>query len=140
MEKKITKTELDECADMIQKCRSEAAKRVVGQTQIVDGILTALIAGGHVLLEGVPGLAKTLAVKTFAEISGLDFQAHSIYSGILWPADVHWHRLSMNRELESFSVRKGPVFCKPWCLLMKSTGLRLKCSRRFLEAMAEKSG
>ena len=62
----INETDLNECRGLADKCRAEAAKRLVGQTQVIDGILTALVAGGHVLLEGVPGLAKTLAVRTFA--------------------------------------------------------------------------
>ena len=70
----VTKTELEECSNYIKNCRTEVAKRVVGQKEVIDGIIMALIAGGHVLLEGVPGLAKTLAVKTFAEISGLEYK------------------------------------------------------------------
>ena len=71
IENSVSKEQLEECAKYIDYCRKETAVRLVGQTEIVDGILTALIAGGHILLEGVPGLAKTLAVRTFAEVSGL---------------------------------------------------------------------
>jgi len=134
MEKKITKTELDECADMIQKCRSEAAKRVVGQTQIVDGILTALIAGGHVLLEGVPGLAKTLAVKTFAEISGLDFKRIQFTPDLL-PADVTG-TLIYEQGTGKFSVRKGPVFANV-VLADEINRAPAKVQSALLEAMAE---
>ena len=71
MEKmEISEQDLKECRELAQNCRDEAAKRLVGQNQVIDGILMAMVAGGHVLLEGVPGLAKTLAVRTFAEISG----------------------------------------------------------------------
>ena len=85
--KVVTKAELDECFDYINKCREEVAKRVVGQKDVVDGIITALIAGGHVLLEGVPGLAKTLAVKTFADVSGLEYKRIQFTPDLL-PADV----------------------------------------------------
>lgn len=134
MEKKITKTELDECAEMIQKCRAEAAKRVVGQTQIVDGILTALIAGGHVLLEGVPGLAKTLAVKTFAEISGLDFKRIQFTPDLL-PADVTG-TLIYEQGSGKFIVRKGPVFANV-VLADEINRAPAKVQSALLEAMAE---
>ena len=64
---------LDKSAALIDTCRRELAKRVVGQQEMIDGLLAALIAGGHILLEGVPGLAKTLAVKSLAQIVGLEF-------------------------------------------------------------------
>ena len=79
--------EFEMCRLSAQQCRSEAAKRLIGQIELIDGILTAFIAGGHILLEGVPGLAKTLAVKTFAEISGLDFKRIQFTPDLL-PADV----------------------------------------------------
>lgn len=134
MEKKLTKAELDECAEMIQKCRAEAAKRVVGQTHIVDGILTALIAGGHVLLEGVPGLAKTLAVKTFAEISGLDFKRIQFTPDLL-PADVTG-TLIYEQSTGKFSVRKGPVFANV-VLADEINRAPAKVQSALLEAMAE---
>ena len=77
----------EKCRQLVEKCRAEVARRVVGQQQVVDGILTGLVTGGHILLEGVPGLAKTLAVKTFADISGLDFKRIQFTPDLL-PADV----------------------------------------------------
>ena len=68
------KEKLDRCLSLINSFRKEMAHRIVGQKEMVDGLLTALIAGGHILLEGVPGLAKTLAVKSLAEITGLEFK------------------------------------------------------------------
>ena len=65
-------TELSrEAGALCSRVRAEMAKRIVGKDEVVRGILMGIIAGGHVLLEGVPGLAKTLAAKTFAEIAGL---------------------------------------------------------------------
>ncbi|MBP5792315.1 MAG: AAA family ATPase, partial [Spirochaetaceae bacterium] len=77
----------EKCRSLGVACRTEAAKRIVGQTELLDGILTAIIADGHVLLEGVPGLAKTLAVKTFADMSGLAFKRIQFTPDLL-PADV----------------------------------------------------
>src|SRR5574344_2980941 len=134
MEKKITKAELDECVDHIQKCHAEVSKRVVGQTHIVDGILTALFTGGHVLLEGVPGLAKTLAVKTFAEISNLDFKRIQFTPDLL-PADVTG-TLIYEQSTGKFTVRKGPVFSNI-LLADEINRAPAKVQSALLEAMAE---
>ena len=93
---------------IIEDCRAEAAKRLVGQENLIDDILTAFIAGGHVLLEGVPGLAKTLAIKTTAEILGLDFKRIQFTPDLL-PADVTG-TLIYEQNKGTFTVRKGPVF------------------------------
>lgn len=104
----INEQDLKECREIAQNCRDEAAKRLVGQSQVVDGILTAMVAGGHILLEGVPGLAKTLAVRTFAEISGLDFKRIQFTPDLL-PADLTG-TLIYEQSSGRFTVRKGPVF------------------------------
>jgi MoxR-like ATPase len=103
----INQDDLSFCRTLADKCRQEASKRLIGQTKVVDGILMALVAGGHVLLEGVPGLAKTLAVKTFAEISGLDFKRIQFTPDLL-PADLTGTLIYESGS--KFSVRKGPVF------------------------------
>lgn len=107
-ENSINESDLLECRKAAENCRAEAKKRLVGQEYVIDGILTAFVAGGHVLLEGVPGLAKTLAVKTFAELSGLDFKRIQFTPDLL-PADVSG-TLIYEQASGSFSVRKGPVF------------------------------
>ena len=94
----------EKCRALINECRAEISKRVVGQQQVVDGILMGLITGGHILLEGVPGLAKTLAVKTFSDISGLDFKRIQFTPDLL-PADVTG-TLLYEQNTGSFSVRK----------------------------------
>jgi len=104
----ISEQDLKECRELAQRCRDEAAKRLVGQGQVIDGILMAMVAGGHVLLEGVPGLAKTLAVRTFAEISGLEFKRIQFTPDLL-PADLTG-TLIYEQNSGRFSVHKGPVF------------------------------
>ncbi|MBO4546484.1 MAG: MoxR family ATPase [Treponema sp.] len=104
----INENDLKECREIAEKCRAEAAKRLVGQSQVIDGILTAMVAGGHILLEGVPGLAKTLAVRTFAELSGLDFKRIQFTPDLL-PADLTG-TLMYEQNTGRFSVHKGPVF------------------------------
>lgn len=124
----------EDCKKLIESCREEAAKRLVGQTEIVDGILTAIVSGGHVLLEGVPGLAKTLAVKTFAEISGLDFKRIQFTPDLL-PADVSG-TLIYEHTSGQFSVRKGPVFTNV-VLADEINRAPAKVQSALLEAMAE---
>ncbi len=124
-----------ECKQLIEDCRTEAAKRLVGQTHVIDGIITALLAGGHILLEGVPGLAKTLAVKTFAELSSLDCKRIQFTPDLL-PADVSG-TLIYEQQKGSFSVRKGPVFTNI-VLADEINRSPAKVQSALLEAMAEK--
>ena len=84
------------------------AARIVGQQDMVDGLLSALVAGGHILLEGAPGLAKTLAVKCLAAVTGLEFKRIQFTPDLL-PADLTG-TLVWEPDRAAFSVRKGPVF------------------------------
>ena len=126
---------LEECKKLIEKCRQEAAKRLVGQEKLIDDILTAFIAGGHVLVEGVPGLAKTLAVKTFSEILGLDFKRIQFTPDLL-PADVTG-TLIYEQNKGTFSVRKGPIFANV-VLADEINRAPAKVQSAMLEAMEEK--
>jgi MoxR-like ATPase len=130
----ITQADLAECRTIIEKCRREAAKRLIGQSQVIDGIMMAFIAGGHILLEGVPGLAKTLAVKTFSDISGLDFKRVQFTPDLL-PADISG-TLIYERSSGTFSVRKGPVFTNV-LLADEINRAPAKVQSALLEAMAE---
>ena len=94
--------------ELINAVRREMARRIVGQGEMIDGLLTALIAGGHILLEGVPGLAKTRAVKTLAEITGLVFKRIQFTPDLL-PADLTG-TLVWEQAAGSFSMRRGPIF------------------------------
>lgn len=122
------------CKDLISNCKKEIAKRVVGQEEVIDGILSAMIAGGHVLLEGVPGLAKTLACKTVSDISGLDFKRIQFTPDLL-PADLTG-TLIYEQGTGSFKVRKGPVFTN-LVLADEINRAPAKVQSALLEAMAE---
>ena len=122
-------------AALIGACRSEMAKRIVGQREMIDGLLSALIAGGHILLEGVPGLAKTLAVKSLAEITGLAFKRIQFTPDLL-PADLTG-TLIWEQERGSFSVRRGPVFANV-ILADEINRAPAKVQSALLEAMEEK--
>ena len=121
--------------DLINKCKAECAKRLVGQETLVTDILTAFVADGHVLLEGVPGLAKTLAIKTVAEILGLDFKRIQFTPDLL-PADVTG-TLIYEQNKGSFSVRKGPVFANV-ILADEINRAPAKVQSAMLEAMEER--
>ncbi len=134
MENSINSQKFDECKKLIDICRAEISKRIVGQSQVVDGILMTVVCGGHLLLEGVPGLAKTLAVKTFAEISGLDFKRIQFTPDLL-PADVTG-TLIYEQTFGRFSFRKGPVFTNV-VLADEINRSPAKVQSALLEAMAE---
>ena len=120
---------------LIEACRAELAKRIVGQQDMIDGLLAALVAGGHILLEGVPGLAKTLAIRSLAEITGLGFKRIQFTPDLL-PADVTG-TLIWEQNTGTFSVRKGPVFANV-ILADEINRAPAKVQSALLEAMEEK--
>ena len=95
-------------SQMLQALRLELQKAVVGQRAVVDDVLTALIAGGHVLVEGVPGLGKTLLVRALAKCFGGEF-ARIQFTPDLMPSDVTGHAV-YDLQSEQFKLRKGPAF------------------------------
>jgi MoxR-like ATPase len=97
--------------ELCARVRAEMAKRIVGKDELVSGMLTGVIAGGHVLLEGVPGLAKTLAAKTFAEIAGLSFSRVQFTPDLL-PADITG---SLVYEQATGRFVRGAARCSPTC-------------------------
>jgi MoxR-like ATPase len=88
--------------------RTELSKVIVGQREVVDQLLLVLVCGGHAVIEGVPGLAKTLAVKSLARICGLAFQRVQCTADLM-PADVTGTNI-FNLSNSTFSLHRGPVF------------------------------
>lgn len=123
-----------QCKDILQNTKREISKRIVAQDAAIDGILTSLIVGGHVLLEGVPGLAKTLMVKTFSDITGLSFKRIQFTPDLL-PADITGTMI-YEQHKGTFSVRKGPVFAN-MVLADEINRAPAKVQSALLEAMAE---
>ncbi|GHV11817.1 ATPase AAA [Spirochaetia bacterium] len=121
-------------ADILNTCRIELAKRIVGQQAMIDGLLAALVAGGHILLEGVPGLAKTMAVKALADITELLFKRIQFTPDLL-PADLTG-TLIWEQGSGTFSVRRGPVFANV-ILADEINRAPAKVQSALLEAMQE---
>jgi MoxR-like ATPase len=90
------------------RIRSEIARIVVGQDELVDGLLVALLARGHALLEGTPGLAKTLLARTLGAVSGCTFKRIQ-FTPDLMPSDVTGSSI-LDRQTSSFTFVPGPIF------------------------------
>jgi MoxR-like ATPase len=94
--------------ELAQRIRAELHKRVVGQEAMIDRLLIGLLTGGHVLLEGVPGLAKTLTVRSLADSIAADFERIQFTPDLL-PADVVGTMI-YNQRTGEFTARRGPIF------------------------------
>ena len=119
----------------VQAALTQVAKRIVGQEQMVERLLIGLLTGGHVLLEGVPGLAKTLAVRTLAESINASFSRIQFTPDLL-PADVIG-TLVFDQKTQEFKVRKGPVFAHI-VLADEINRAPAKVQSALLEAMQER--
>src|SRR5579864_1779646 len=119
--------------------RAELGKVIVGQDAVVEGTLVALFAGGHVLLEGVPGLGKTLLVRTLSEVLDLSFSRIQ-FTPDLMPADILGTNLVMEAPggRREFQFQRGPVFAH-LILADEINRATPKTQSAMLEAMQEKS-
>src|SRR5260370_40516757 len=119
----------------LDRVYSEMEKVIVGQRVMIDRLLVGLLAGGHILLEGVPGLAKTLAVRTLAQ--GLRLSFHRIqFTPDLLPADVIGTQI-YNPRTGEFTIKKGPIFAN-LVLADEINRAPAKVQSALLEAMQEK--
>ena len=134
-----TRHQLEQFRKDFALLKSEISKVIVGQSQILDDTLLALVAGGHVLLEGVPGLGKTLTVRTLADALDLEFSRIQ-FTPDLMPADL----IGTNMVLESddgqkiFQFQKGPLFANV-LLADEINRATPKTQSALLEAMQEHS-
>jgi MoxR-like ATPase len=120
---------------LVQNIVTQVGKRVVGQEYMVERLLIGLLTGGHVLLEGVPGLAKTLTVKTLAETINTTFQRIQFTPDLL-PADVIG-TMVFDQATGQFSAKKGPIFANI-ILADEINRAPAKVQAALLEAMQEK--
>ncbi len=122
---------------MFHQIQSEISKVIVGHEDVVEQVLIAMFAGGHVLLEGVPGLGKTLLVKSLGEVMGLKFRRIQ-FTPDLMPADVIGTNLVVDdaRGGKKFEFQEGPIFANI-ILADEINRATPKTQSAFLEAMAE---
>ncbi len=119
----------------IQVLKQEIGKVIVGQEHMVDRLLIALLCNGHLLLEGVPGLAKTLAIKTLSDALNVSYQRIQFTPDLL-PADITGTQL-YDQKSGGFTVRKGPVFAN-FILADEINRAPAKVQSALLEAMQER--
>jgi MoxR-like ATPase len=126
---------LDQVGQLVGAIRGEIAKAVIGQTETVDHLLVALLARGHVLLEGPPGTAKTFLAQSFAAAIGLQF-GRIQFTPDLMPGDILGSNL-FNFQTSQFTLTRGPIFCD---LLLADEINRTppKTQAALLEAMQER--
>ncbi|QEG01843.1 ATPase family associated with various cellular activities (AAA) [Stieleria maiorica] len=133
------RAELRNFRSEFEQLRSEVAKRIVGQEPIVDGVLISMIAGGHVLLEGVPGLGKTLLVRTLSEVLEAPFSRIQ-FTPDLMPADLIGTNILVEGEggQKEFQFQRGPLFANV-ILADEINRATPKTQSALLEAMQEHS-
>ena len=119
----------------ISALRNEVSKAIVGQNHMVDSLLIGLLAKGHILLEGVPGLAKTLAINTLSKAVKGSFSRIQFTPDLL-PADVIG-TVIYNMNEQAFNVKKGPIFAN-FVLADEINRAPAKVQSALLEAMQEK--
>src|SRR6188768_2625242 len=119
----------------IDRLRAEVGKVIIGQIYMLDRLLIGLLSNGHILLEGVPGLAKTLAIKSLSQAVHAKFSRIQFTPDLL-PADVTGTMI-YNQQRNEFLVRKGPIFAN-FILADEINRAPAKVQSALLEAMQEK--
>ena len=134
----IPQEQIESFFDTVQAIRTEIAKEIIGQERVVEQLLTALIAGGNVLLEGVPGLGKTRLVRTLSSVFDLPFSRIQ-FTPDLMPADITGTNIIVKTDAgNEFRFRKGPLFASI-VLADEINRATPKTQAALLEAMQEHS-
>ncbi|MFN2371779.1 MAG: AAA family ATPase, partial [Candidatus Krumholzibacteriia bacterium] len=131
----LDKIQAEQWSGRLAGVLAETGKVIVGQRAMMEGLLLGLMTGGHILLEGVPGLAKTLAVSTLARTVDARFRRIQFTPDLL-PADITGTTV-YNRETGAFTVKQGPVFSNI-VLADEINRAPAKVQSALLEAMQER--
>jgi len=131
----LDKVRAEELSQRLGAVLAEAGKVIVGQAEMMEGLLLGLVTGGHILLEGVPGLAKTLAVSTLARTVDTEFKRIQFTPDLL-PADITGTTI-YNRDTAEFTVKRGPIFANI-ILADEINRAPAKVQSALLEAMQER--
>ncbi|MCD5382601.1 MoxR family ATPase [Candidatus Gracilibacteria bacterium] len=121
--------------EKIISAKNEIAKKIIGQEELIESLFLSIFSGGHILLEGVPGLAKTESIKAISEIFGASFKRVSFTPDLL-PSDVLGGMIFDQKKSE-FKIKKGPIFTN-FLLGDEINRAPAKVQSSLLEAMAEK--
>ncbi|NQY78703.1 MAG: MoxR family ATPase [Candidatus Caenarcaniphilales bacterium] len=133
-----TTEEIQIQSQAFRKVRQEIKKKIIGQEEFIEKLLLGLISGGHMLVEGVPGLAKTETIKSLAECTGIDSQRIQFTPDLL-PADLVGTQIyNPNNGHGNFETKKGPLFSN-LILADEINRAPAKVQSALLEAMAEKT-
>src|SRR5690349_12663751 len=135
MDRQESARRIESAGEVLARVRGEVARAVVGQRDMVDRLLVGLLTGGHVLLEGVPGLAKTLAIRSLADSLSLKFRRIQFTPDLL-PADLTGTLIYNPRE-HTFTAKRGPLFAN-LVLADEINRAPAKVQAALLEAMQEK--
>jgi MoxR-like ATPase len=130
-----TKQLIEQESSRWQGLKSEIKKQIVGQDHIIDRVIIGLLCNGHILLEGVPGIAKTTLIKAISEVVGLSFQRIQFTPDLL-PADLIG-TLIYNPKTQEFQTKKGPIFANV-ILADEINRAPAKVQSALLEAMQER--
>ncbi len=122
-------------SEFVERLREETAKVIIGQNHMIERLLLGLLAKGHILLEGLPGLAKTLAINTLSKCINAEFSRIQFTPDLL-PADIVG-TLIYNPNKSEFTVRKGPIFAN-FVLADEINRAPAKVQSALLEAMQER--
>ncbi|MEO7675728.1 MAG: AAA family ATPase, partial [Verrucomicrobiota bacterium] len=126
---------IEQLREVLARARQEVGKVVIGQTQVVDRALVAIFTNHHALIEGVPGVAKTLLVRTLAHVLGCEFSRIQ-FTPDLMPADITGTNV-FNLQSNAFTLIKGPVFTS-FLLADEINRAPAKTQSALLQAMQER--
>src|SRR5213078_4818959 len=126
---------VEQVKDTLTRARQEVGKVIIGQSEVVDKALITIFTGSHALIEGVPGVAKTLLVRTLAKVLGSDF-ARVQFTPDLMPADITGTNI-FNLQRNEFTLIQGPVFTS-FLLADEINRAPAKTQSALLQAMQER--